>query len=205
MEEQQTKRHIFTPIVLVLLVFSLIGNVYLITKLMHHDQDKRVSRGLAVINAGNEAKLHVESVQYNVKELLDQNDIAGRISSKTALQAAFKQAQSLNTLVNEANESSKEPITFTKRTSATFLSQVEQSTGMIGNHEGALSESERSYLKQVEEWYAQLQAALSTFDEDTLSEIAAQTILVDDSWVKMTQKLQSIMDEPANVMYQPET
>jgi len=204
-EEQQTKRPIFTPIVLLMLVFSLIGNVFLITKLMHHNKDERVSRGLTIINAGNQAKLHVDAVLYNVKELLEQNNIAGRISSKTALQAAFKQDQSLITLVNQASESSKEPLTFTNRTADTFLSQVEQSTGMIGNHEGPLTEEEQSYLKQVDGWYGKLKAALSPFDEDTLSEISAQTILVEDSWVNMSKKLLTIMDEPANVMFQPGT
>ncbi|MBW7455211.1 hypothetical protein ACFOLF_06875 [Paenibacillus sepulcri] len=202
MEEHQPKRPIFTPIVLLMLVISLIGNVFFVTKLIQHDKDDRVSRGMSIINAGNQAKLHVDAVQANVQKLLDNDAIDSRISTKTALQAAFKQAQSLIILLDQAGAASKEPFAFKNRNAQTFLSQVEQSTTMIGNHEGPLTEAERSYLQQLESWYTQLKTTIASFDEDTLSETSAQTILIDPKWVDMSRKLLDIMNEPASVMYQ---
>ncbi|QYR20146.1 hypothetical protein KZ483_20130 [Paenibacillus sp. sptzw28] len=204
MEEPKTKRPIFTPVVLLLLVFSLMGNVYLYSKQLQNDRDRRIQRGLDIIKAGNQTKQHIDSVKAGVGKLLDENSIADRISAKTALEAAFDHASELVRFIDEAQISNGRPFTFTKRNATTFLGQVEQSTLLIGNHEGPLTEAERTYLQQVEAWYTQLKATADSFKQDTSSDAAALVIQVKKEWIETGRKLLSIMNEPENVMFKQE-
>jgi hypothetical protein len=177
------------------------GNVYLYSKQLQNDRDRRIHRGLDIIKAGNEAKQHIDSVKAAVQKLLDDDSIAARISAKTALEAAFDHTSELVRFIDEAQISNGKPFTFPKRNAATFLGQVEQSTLLIGNHEGPLTEGERTYLQQVEAWYTQLKSTADSFKQDTSSDAAALVIQVKKEWVETARKLLSVMNEPEHVMF----
>ena len=89
MEEQKPKRPIFTPVVLLLLTLSMIGNVFLLTKSMQSNQDKLAERGYAILDAVPQTKLHIDQVLASVQVLLGTDDIGKRLAAKSALGAAF--------------------------------------------------------------------------------------------------------------------
>ncbi|BBH21292.1 hypothetical protein Back11_26370 [Paenibacillus baekrokdamisoli] len=204
MEEPKQKRPIFTPIVLLLLTFSVTANLFLFTRSIQSNQNELADRGFAVMDTAKQTKLHVSQVLTNVQALLDTDDIGKRLAAKSALIAAFNEKRDLVRIIDEAAITNEKPLLASpKRNAAEFLEQVDQSLQAIGNHEGSLTDAERAYLKQVFEVYTKLQAAVDSLNYKTISRTTALTVLLDDKWVIASKKMLEIMNEPDNVTYKP--
>lgn len=201
MEQKQPRRSWFAPIMLVLLTLSLMGNVFLYSGSIHEKQDERVQRGFTIIESGNNAKQHIDSVLNNVRLMLDNDTIPTRLLAKSSLILAFKNEKDLVTFIEEAEVSSSEPFTFADRTAETYMSQVEASLIEVANHEGPLTEAERNYLSLIEGQYAQMQAIIANFDLSTISKGTALTIQAGGKWVAMGKNLLEIMNEPDDVVF----
>ncbi|CAH1220854.1 hypothetical protein PAECIP111893_04629 [Paenibacillus plantiphilus] len=201
MEQKQPRRSWFAPIMLVLLTFSLMGNVFLYSQSIHEKQDVRVQRGFTIIESGNNAKQHIDSVLNNVRLMLDNDTIPTRLLAKSSLILAFKNEKDLVTFIEEAEVSSSEPFTFADRTAETYMSQVEASLIEVANHEGPLTEADRNYLSLIEGQYAQMQAIIANFDLSTISRGTALTIQAGGKWVTMGKNLLEIMNEPDDVSF----
>ncbi|MBW7473720.1 hypothetical protein K0T92_03050 [Paenibacillus oenotherae] len=201
LEQKQPRRSWFAPIVLVLLTFSLMGNVFLYSQILHSKQDVRVQRGFDIIESGNQAKQHIDSVLNNVRLLLGNDDMATRLLAKGSAALAFKQEQDLVRFIEEAEVSSKEPFAFAERKADAYLSQVEQSLIELGNHEGPLTDAERAYLSAIEQQYASMQGTIAEFSISTISRGTALTAQAGGRWVDIGKKLLEIMNEPDNVLF----
>lgn len=201
MEEQKPKRPIFTPVVLLLLTFSMIGNVFLLTKSMQSNQDKLAERGYAILDAVPQTKLHIDQVLASVQVLLGTNDIGKRLAAKSALGAAFHSKQQVIRLIDEAVIVNAKPFAAGKRDAAVFLEQVETSLQGIGNHTGQLTDPERVYLQQLVEVYTKLKEAVQSLSYKTVNRTTALTVLVDTKWVDASKKMLDIMNEPDQVSY----
>jgi hypothetical protein len=200
-EEQKPKRPIFTPVVLLLLTFSMIGNVFLLTKSMQSNQDKLAERGYAILDAVPQTKLHIDQVLASVQVLLGTNDIGKRLAAKSALGAAFHSKQQVIRLIDEAVIVNAKPFAAGKRDAAVFLEQVETSLQGIGNHTGQLTDPERVYLQQLVEVYTKLKEAVQSLSYKTVNRTTALTVLVDTKWVDASKKMLDIMNEPVQVSY----
>jgi hypothetical protein len=200
-EEQKPKRPIFTPVVLLLLTFSMIGNVFLLTKSMQSNQDKLAERGYAILDAVPQTKLHIDQVLASVQVLLGTNDIGKRLAAKSALGAAFHSKQQVIRLIDEAVIVNAKPFAAGKRDAAVFLEQVETSLQGIGNHTGQLTDPERVYLQQLVEVYTKLKEAVQSLSYKTVNRTTALTVLVDTKWVDASKKMLDIMNEPDQVSY----
>lgn len=201
MEQKPPRRSWFAPIMLVLLTLSLMGNVFLYSGSIHEKQDERVQRGFTIIESGNNAKQHIDSVLNNVRLMLDNDTIPTRLLAKSSLILAFKNEKDLVTFIEEAEVASSEPFTFADRTAETYMSQVEASLIEVANHEGPLTEAERNYLSLIEGQYAQMQAIIANFDLSTISKGTALTIQAGGKWVAMGKNLLEIMNEPDDVVF----
>ena len=201
MEEQKPKRPIFTPVVLLLLTFSMIGNVFLLTKSMQSNQDKLAERGYAILDAVPQTKLHIDQVLASVQVLLGTNDIGKRLAAKSALGAAFHKKQQVIRLIDEAVIVNAKPFAAGKRDAAVFLEQVETSLQGIGNHTGQLTDPERVYLQQLVEVYTKLKEAVQPLSYKTVNRTTALTVLVDTKWVDASKKMLNIMNEPEQMSY----
>ena len=201
MEEQRPKRSFFVPVLLLLLLFSLTGNMLLASKQVAQKQEDRAQRGLTIINAGNQAKLHIDDVLANVTELLGSGDIAHRLAAKGALGAAFKRADDVQRFISEAEKSNGKPFTFTKRSAGTFLGQIEQSLQQVANHDGPLTGEEQAYLQTVKQVYEQLKSVIAPFDYKTMSKDVGLTVQAGGAWVEMGRKMLDAMNGPDRVVY----
>lgn len=201
MEEQKPKRPIFTPVVLLLLTFSLIGNVFLFTKWIQSNQDKLAERGFAIMDAVPQTQLHIDQVLASIQELLSTDDIGKRLAAKSAIGAAFHQKPKIIRLIDEAADVNQKPFATGKRNAAVFLEQVETSLQTIGNHDGQLTDSERAYLQQLSKVYSKLKDAVQSLSYKTVNRTTALTVLVDTKWVNASKKLLDIMNEPENVSF----
>ncbi|MFC5651754.1 hypothetical protein ACFPYJ_22075 [Paenibacillus solisilvae] len=203
MEEQKPKRPIFTPIVLILLTFSLIGNVFLFTKMIQSNQDKLAERGYAVMDAVPQTKLHIDQVLAGVQELMGSDEIGKRLAAKSALGAAFHQKPKLVRLIDEAAIVNDKPFEAKKRDAAAFLDQVEASLQSLGNHDGSLTASERAYLQQISDVYMKLKAAVQSLNYKTVNRTTALTVLVDPKWVDASSRMLAVMNEPDQLSFKP--
>lgn len=201
MEQKQPRRSWFSPIVLVLLTLSLMGNMFLYSQTIYEKQEVRVQRGFGIIESGNNAKQHIDSVLNNVRLMLDNDDISTRLLAKSSFILAFKNEKDLVKFIEEAGVSSSEPFTFADRTAETYMTQVEASLIEVANHGGPLTEAERSYLAMIEQQYAGMQEIIADFDISTISKGTALTIQAGGKWVTMGRKLLEIMNEEDNVLF----
>ncbi|WP_308638847.1 hypothetical protein [Paenibacillus silvisoli] len=201
MEEQKPKRPIFTPIVLILLTFSLIGNVFLYARSLQHGKDQRVEVGMTILQSGNEAKLHFDQVKSGLEDLLKHQDIPTRMAAKSLLIAAYNNSASVAAFIKEAETASGATFESPKRSAATFLEQSEKSLQTLGNHTGPLTDKERSYLKTLLAVNQACATAMASFDHDTISDTTALTIQVDKTWMESAKKINEQMNRPANVMF----
>ncbi|WP_219836296.1 hypothetical protein [Paenibacillus sp. R14(2021)] len=203
MEEQQTKRPIFTPIVLILLTFSLIGNVFLYTKTLQNAQTDRIKQGTEILQAGNGAKQFLSQAVAEIDSLLSHQDIVSRLTAKSRLIAAYRQASELTLFVNEAEAVNGKQFPAAKRGAAEFVNQTLASLQAIGNHEGALSSGETAYLNGILQVFKACQSELASFQHDTINQEQSLIILVDSAWPVTAGKLLGLMNEPDNLVFQP--
>ncbi|RAP76717.1 hypothetical protein [Paenibacillus montanisoli] len=201
MEEQKPKRPIFTPIVLILLTFSLIGNVFLYARSLQHGKDQRIERGMTILQSGKETKLHFEQVTSGLDDLLNHEDMPTRLAAKSLLIAAYNKSSAVTAFIKEAETSNGTPFASSNRNAATFLEQAEKSLQALGNHTGPLTDEERSYLKTLLAVNQACATAMASFKHDTISDTTAMTIQVDKAWVQSAQKLAEQMNKPANVIF----
>ncbi|REE93058.1 hypothetical protein A8990_102144 [Paenibacillus taihuensis] len=197
MQEEKKKRPIFTPIVLLLLTMSLMGNVALYTQKIQNDHDKRVARGNTIIQSGNETKKFFQEVAATAQHMLDKQDIASRLEDKSKLLAAFQEKPQVIQFIKEAETSNGKPFEGVKTNAEDFFKFNENSLLTLFNHDGPLEANEMHFLQALVKTYRACSETMQPFDHDTWSATSALTILVDQEWVAMGKKLaQSLSDSP---------
>lgn len=189
MQEQKKKRPIFTPVVLLLLTMSLMGNVALYTKKIQNDHDKKVSRGNTIIQSGNESKKFFANVAATATDLLQKQDVPSRLADKSKLLAAFQETPQVIQFIKEAETSNGQTTEKGKKDATAILHATESTLIELGNHDGPLSTNEISYLQALIKTYQTCSETMQSFDHDTWSDTNALTILVDKEWVDMGMKL----------------
>jgi hypothetical protein len=200
-EDQQPKRSYFVPVLLLLLVISVMGNVLLYTKVLSRQQDDRVQRGYAIIEAGTQAKRHIDAVLDNVSMLLAGGDISLRLAAKGALGAAFESADEVKRFIVEAEKTAGHPFSPPKRDANAFFSEIEQSLQQIANHDGPLTTEERAYLQMVAERYRLMKSIAEPFGYSEVTRDVALTAQAGGAWVEIAKKLLDIMNGPDSLIF----
>ncbi|MFB9325489.1 hypothetical protein ACFFSY_06090 [Paenibacillus aurantiacus] len=204
-ERNSPKRSYFVPVLLLLLVVSLTGNVILYTKTIVHAQDERAERGEAIINAGYQTKQHIADVLHTIELLTSNADIASRLQTKSRLADAFDDRPEVEYFFTEAEVSNGKPLATGVRTPKDFLASVEQALEQVGNHEGELTAGEKEYLEQLGGIYAKLKQTASEliYDGEVPKRDEALTAQADKRWIDIAASLSAIMNEPASLELQP--
>lgn len=197
-ESHSPRRSYFVPVLLILLVVSLTGNVILYTKTIVHSQDERAERGKAIMNAGFQTKQHIADVLHTVELLSASGDIAGRLEAKSRLADAFDDRPEVESFFAEAEASNGKPLHNGARTPKEFLADVELALEQAGNHEGELTAGERAYLEMIGGVYAKLQQTASDliYDGAEPKRDEALTAQADKRWIEIAASLNAIMNEP---------
>ncbi|GGG10758.1 hypothetical protein [Paenibacillus abyssi] len=200
-EQQAPKRSMFAPIVLVLLVMSMTGNVLLYSQKLHTDLSKREERGERIIMSAWDSKLHIDSLLEQVTRLLESTDVKERIEAKQGIGFAFQKSSAISAFVEEAQAKEPRETAGGQRDASAFISDIELSLRSIANHEDALTAEERAYLTLVKDIYTKLQEPIHRFSVTELTEQNALTTENGGQWIELAYSMLSIMNEQEEMLY----
>ncbi|MBM7565638.1 hypothetical protein [Paenibacillus sacheonensis] len=201
MEEPRTKRPIFTPVVLLLLTFSLIGNVFLYTRNLQNAQTDRVDQGTEILQSAQTAKAFLAEAEKQAAAMAGAADAAGRMAAKSSLLASYRNASSVTEFIREAEDVNGKPFPAAKRSAADFMDQTLASLQAIGNHEGPLTDGEKAYLASLVQIYQACQKEMSAFQQDAINQEQALIILVNKDWQPIAGKLLEQMNASADLSF----
>jgi hypothetical protein len=190
-EQLRNKRGLFAPVMMLLLTFSLIGNVFLYANQMQTKQQDRQTEGMLLIKQAADAKLYFSSVLQQVDSLLKSDDRTSRLAAAYGLGQDARHADSLRQLIEAAGLRHANPAL--QRPALDFLSRMEQSLGVIATHDGPLTEEERTYLTSVKEAYAKLSTAANGINTEFNTPTAALKMQSGGEWVVIMNGLMEEM------------
>ncbi len=197
--ENKGKRPIALPVVLLLLVFSVTGNVLFSTKNIQHGQDKLEIKGRiifqAVENSFNHAKYMAEWTASLQGETANSPDQA-RIKASTA--AGFlpdaDAFQELLSLAEEKNAADNQ-LTGSKESAAVYLSKAVDGLQQIGKGSGQLTEEEVQFIASLHKLY---QAVYEKYDKFPFAAGAYSSSLIRFAngmeWIEVTAEVQKQLD-----------
>ncbi|QAY66309.1 hypothetical protein [Paenibacillus protaetiae] len=167
--DKQGKRSAALPITLALLVFSLIGNVFLYAQSIQNSQDRKYEAGQVVgMNAEQTASFYNSALQ-SLDSLL-QNDGSGTgqmMIDKFNLGQSFgNHVQGVLDFITAAHKLEGKD----DKVDAVFqiFSDNEQKLRLIAMENGSLSDADRNYLTALRDAYAQEREIILRFNFDTI-------------------------------------
>ncbi|KRE54216.1 hypothetical protein [Paenibacillus sp. Soil522] len=202
MEQQQIgKRSIALPITLVILVFSLIGNVFLYSQLLQHKQEQKFVKGQGIYEAAAESRQFLDAMIPQLDSLLQSKSMEERLVLKFDAGKLAADGRALAELTAEAAGISAEPETLDSHLPLTYLSDVENGLQTIGRYEGPLSEAERAYILALKSSFEAMSGIMKGFNTnigDNRSAIIRLSSGLD--WTQLVAKLQKMMlEQPAKL------
>ncbi|GMK40078.1 hypothetical protein PCCS19_31330 [Paenibacillus sp. CCS19] len=182
MEMETPKKRSFTvPVLLILLTFSLIGNVFFYSQNLQNGQDKKQSDGQAIINHGLAAKAHVDAAL---------NALGGFETSTTADRAAllYKLGQAsagqadLFKFIEDARTHTVSP-SITDEDSLKALQALNSQFAAIGAMTGELAAADKEAIQSLQSLYAKLKDQLASFQLESGDKLVEMSVLTGGSWV----------------------
>ncbi|MCU6707666.1 hypothetical protein M6D81_02995 [Paenibacillus sp. J5C_2022] len=166
-QQEKGKRSIALPVTLILLVMSLMGNVLLLTKNININQTNAVEEGGVILDR---AKRSLELAQYmegqmmEVRELSTSDGTAERLAARYAASSLQRGGSSLKELMATAELQAAGALEGAGAAAEAYVDSFayERLTG-IGNGAGALDDSERKTIEQLQQSFSELAGALSAF------------------------------------------
>ncbi|WP_028561668.1 hypothetical protein [Paenibacillus pinihumi] len=195
-EQPAVKRSWFTPVVLVLFVFSLMGNVALYSTKIQNSQTFRMEAGERIIQSAWDAREHAEALLASLERLEKGTSVTDRIGAKQDIGFAFEHAEGLSRLIKEALARHKGEHKEQKRTAETFIAEVEASLSLIGIHDSTLTAGETAYVAKMKGLYTEIASRLSSFPHDELSKENALRTENGEGWVDMAYGILLLLNEP---------
>ncbi|WP_419873885.1 hypothetical protein [Candidatus Pristimantibacillus sp. PTI5] len=197
MEPQKTgKRSIALPITLVILVFSLIGNVFLYSQFLQHKQENNYEKGQRIFAAAIGSQQYAKEMQPLLEALLASKSMADRLGMQFDAGKATAKGQALTELAIEAASLSDQPGKWNEKLPASFVSGVETGLQEIGRYEGPLNEADRAYLTELKDSFEKISGILSGFNSNIgESRIAVIRLSSGLDWIELAEQLQDLMTE----------
>lgn len=198
-QEDTQRRGWFAPIVLVLLVLSLIGNVYLYSDKLQQGKADREEAGLRIMQ-------DAQTFHNTVQTMIDRLDSFGQADSvegrMLALQdlggAAESGTASLKGLLVVADgHGGREPLTLNETITAySFMTMVNENLFHIGSNAGLLNEEDASFVAMLQASLAEIESIAAKFDfpaEPT--EMMALQAAGGGAWVDIVYELVAAMGQ----------
>lgn len=197
LEQQQLgKRSIALPITLVILVFSLIGNVFLYSQFLQHKQEQKFVKGQGIYAAAAESRQFLDAMIPLLDSLQQSKSIEERLVLKFDAGKLAADGRAMAELTAEAASISAEPESLDSNLTSTYLSDVENGLQTIGRYEGPLNEAERAYILALKSSFEAMSGVMKSFNTnigDNRSAIIRLSSGLD--WIQLVVKLQKLMQE----------
>jgi hypothetical protein len=199
LEQQQTgKRSIALPITLVILVFSLIGNVFLYSQFLQHKQENNFVKGQKIFAAALESKQYVDEMIPVLDAMLQSKSLDERLDVKFDAGKAAAKGNALVRLTEEAASISAEPEKFSSEWSLAYLANAEKSLQAIGHYNGALNEEEQAYLAGLKSSFEAMSETMNGFNTNIAdNRIALIRLSSGLDWIDLVSKLQETIMSPS--------
>ncbi|MFD0958629.1 hypothetical protein [Paenibacillus chungangensis] len=166
-QQQKGKRSIALPVTLILLVMSLMGNVLLLTKNINNGQRIAVQKGEVIFDRAKQSLELAQNMEGRMMELIELSPSDGTAQRLAARYAAIDlqhDGSSLKELMATAELQSEGALEGAGATTEAYIDNFSyERLFAIGNGAGALDESERKAIEELQQSFSELQRAISTF------------------------------------------
>ncbi|GLX69172.1 hypothetical protein [Paenibacillus glycanilyticus] len=193
-EQHPKKRSYALPITLLLLVFSLTGNVFLYSQSLQGGLDKKYDKGKDVIGAATQAVDYYQAVLDDIFALLEGKTAeAGTVIRDAAGVADFVQQ----------SHSFDEEDAFDPGSIYSYMIDVDNSVAYIKQQDGKLTAEQTEYLKSVQDVYTKQLTILKEFNFDA-DKNRSGTIQIGAGigWLELANQLeQSIKEHQSSIKY----
>ena len=196
-QEESQRRGWFAPIVLVLLVLSLIGNVYLYSEKLQDGKAERKEQGLAIIVHTMDAHSMIQGIGNRLETIATTDSLETRMVQKQELTRLMQHGQdTIGTLVALADgRGGRTPLEEADAQAVnSFLSTAGAAMIAIGNHADPLTAEEAAYVAMLQDSFIALEEISVQFDfvaEPT--EMMALQAAGGGAWVDIAYELASAM------------
>ncbi|MGM0880652.1 MAG: hypothetical protein ACQEXQ_06360 [Bacillota bacterium] len=199
MGQQQTgKRSIALPITLVLLVFSLIGNVFLYSQYLQNKQQNNFETGQKIYAAAVQSKEYFEELIPQLDAFLQSNQLETRAEPKFLAGKASQKGQAFINLMTEAELIAGKSEKRDAEQALKYVNEVEEALRAIGNDPGPLKEEERAYLLALKGSLEEMARIMGSFNTNIGDNRAAVIRLSSGlEWIGLVEKLQQVMSGQA--------
>jgi hypothetical protein len=195
LEQQQTgKRSIALPITLVILVFSLIGNVFLYSQFLQHKQEKNFVKGQSIFAAALESRQYVDDMIPVLDAMLQSKSLEERLNVKFDAGKAAAKGNALAKLTDEAASISTQPEKFNSELVSLFLSETEKKGQSIGVYDKPLNDEEHAYILKLKGTFETMSGILKGFNTNIAdNRIALIRLSSGLEWMDLVLELQQTM------------
>ncbi|CAM3115744.1 hypothetical protein PALU110988_02250 [Paenibacillus lupini] len=191
-EHQSKKRSYALPITLLLLVFSLTGNVFLYSQSLQGEQNDKYDKGIAIIGSATKASAYYQAVLDNAGALLDGKD--------TEAGTVIRNASGLVEFLQQSH--SFDESKFDSDQVYDYIIDVNNSLQYINEQDGTLTEAEASYLKSLKDVYASQLAVLDQFQfEAAKSRSGSIQIGAGIGWLDIPKQLEQSISGHSSMKY----
>lgn len=182
MEKEMPKKRSYTvPILLVLLTFSLIGNVFFYSLDLQNGQDTKQRDGQSIINHGLAAKAHVDAA-LDALNGLAASTAADRAAKLYELGQASAGQADLALFIDDARRHTVSP-SIEGELSGKALQALNSQFAVIGSITGELTSEDEQLIQSMQALYSKLKEHLASFKLESGDKLVEISMLTGGSWV----------------------
>ncbi|WP_336771712.1 hypothetical protein [Paenibacillus sp. MMO-58] len=190
-KEQSKKRSYALPITLLLLVFSLTGNVFLYSQSLQGGQDDKYEKGLDVIEAAKKATSYYQAVLDDAAAILE-----GKTSEAGTV---IRDAAGVNDFLQQAGSFDADH-PFDSGKIYAYMIDVDHSLSYIKEQDGPLTTQESAYLKALQDVYSKQLAIVKQFNFDAdKTRSGAIQIGAGIGWLDIAKQLEQSIEEQSSM------
>lgn len=165
MEPQKSgKRSLALPVTLIILVFSLIGNVFLYSQFLQHKQQIKHDTGQRIYNAAVSSQQYASEMIPLLDALLQSKTLDDRLGLVYNIGKLSAKGGGLTELAAEAAAIADDSAAWDTTVPAMYVSNAEAGLLAAGRYEGALNDSDASYVTELKSSYVALNGVLGEFN-----------------------------------------
>ncbi|WP_314001182.1 hypothetical protein [uncultured Paenibacillus sp.] len=203
--DADNKRSIFTPIFLILLVISLMGNVSLFAKYLQNGADRQADAGRGIIETGTFLRNDLADIRSELDRLARDLSLEDRMLTKQNLaRLTMNAAERMTGLLSAADgQNGREPLGGRLDKAAAFMNGASEALIGIGNHSEPFTAEEQAYIAMLRQSFKTLNetAGPLVFKSESGSNEARQVAAGGD-WVDVAYGLADAISANALPPYQ---
>lgn len=200
MEQEATgKRSMALAISLILLVISLIGNVFFMSKYLQHGQDDKVRAGESIYESLVQNRDYFDEMKRQIHELealAESDGSSARVAAAFIANSANLEGQGLRTTMLYASEQSETTFGQAIETAEAYVAKVHEQLSAIGSQSGPISEQERQWIGGLKATFDEMSAAVGGFYFNIEGNRSAMQRMANGfSWLDVADNMQQKMLE----------